>query len=156
MPAGARADLVLSLHFDGLPSGVGRGVTAYSPPAIYAAAGADAVGIDAPGRCDRTRSRHAELNRHAGTQPERVHRCARALRRARDREDAGVRRNECPDARRQPRRERVEVERRQRVPHRDGEIFAATNALRQTAPVITCSIAKSSHTLPRCHSTFTR
>ncbi len=33
----AHADLVLSLHFDGLPGARARGVTAYSPPATFAA-----------------------------------------------------------------------------------------------------------------------
>jgi len=45
----ARADLVLSLHFDGVPGGIARGATAYCPPATYAAgstpAGTDALGL---------------------------------------------------------------------------------------------------------------
>jgi N-acetylmuramoyl-L-alanine amidase len=42
----ARADLVVSLHFDGFPDPEARGATAYCPPAIFAAKGVEA----APGR----------------------------------------------------------------------------------------------------------
>src|SRR5207249_11461469 len=38
----ARADLVLSLHFDGFPDPKARGATAYCPPATFGAAGAEA------------------------------------------------------------------------------------------------------------------
>jgi N-acetylmuramoyl-L-alanine amidase len=38
----ARADLVLSLHFDGFPDPSARGATAYCPPATFAVKGAEA------------------------------------------------------------------------------------------------------------------
>ncbi len=38
----ARADLVISLHFDGFPDPGARGATAYCPPATFAAKGAEA------------------------------------------------------------------------------------------------------------------
>jgi len=38
----ARADLVLSLHFDGFPTPAARGATVYCPPATFAAKGAEA------------------------------------------------------------------------------------------------------------------
>jgi len=37
----ARADLVVSLHFDGFPDPSARGATAYCPPATFAAKGAE-------------------------------------------------------------------------------------------------------------------
>jgi N-acetylmuramoyl-L-alanine amidase len=44
----ARADLVLSLHFDGLPGSTARGLTAYTPPATFGAATITALGQPGP------------------------------------------------------------------------------------------------------------
>ena len=44
----SRADLVLSLHFDGLPGSRARGFTAYCPPATSGATAAAATGFPAP------------------------------------------------------------------------------------------------------------
>lgn len=65
----ARADLVLSLHFDGVPGSTARGLTAYAPPATFGAGAAPVPGQPTPVEILPWRevaTRHAVRSREIG------------------------------------------------------------------------------------------